>query len=119
NRNNLAGQPLQLTVAQRTTIYRTIIPQGRGRRPIVRERIVTEPAVPAPVVRERLVTRPVDDYAYDYRYSDAYAYRYGDAYRYDDDYAYAPPAVPRRAIVPPASVYQDYAYAVGDRVAAT
>jgi len=33
--------PLALTPAQRTTIYRTIIPQGRGRGPIVRERIVT------------------------------------------------------------------------------
>src|SRR5947199_39773 len=46
--------PLALTPAQRTTIYRTIIPQGRGRGPIVRERIVTEPVVPAPVVRERV-----------------------------------------------------------------
>src|SRR5262245_45240437 len=35
-------QPLALTPAQRTTIYRTIIPQGRGRGPIVKERIVTE-----------------------------------------------------------------------------
>jgi len=36
--------PLALTPAQRTTIYRTIIPQGRGRGPIVRERIVNPPA---------------------------------------------------------------------------
>src|SRR5438876_7869837 len=78
----VAGRPLALTPAQRTTIYRTIIPQGRGRAPIVRERIVTEPVVPAPVVRERVVTRPVDDYAY------AYDYRYSDAYRYGDAYAY-------------------------------
>ena len=39
-------QPVPLTQAQRTTIYRTIIPQGRGRQPIVRERIVTEPVAP-------------------------------------------------------------------------
>ena len=42
-------QPVPLTQAQRTTIYRTIIPQGRGRGPIVREQIVTEPV--APMVR--------------------------------------------------------------------
>src|SRR5688572_25586195 len=36
----VATQPLALTPTQRTTIYRTIIPQGRGRGPIVRERIV-------------------------------------------------------------------------------
>src|SRR5258705_10514569 len=64
-------QALQLTQAQRTTIYRTIVPQGRGRAPIVRERIVTEPVGPVPPGRDRMV----DDYAYDYRYGD---YRYGD-----------------------------------------
>ena len=58
--------PVPLTQAQRTTIYRTIIPQGRGRQPIVRERIVTEPV--APVARERVVTQPMD--------SDYYAYGY-------------------------------------------
>ena len=52
----MVAPPLALTPAQRTTIYRTIIPQGRGRGPIVRERIVTEPVAPAPVVRERVVT---------------------------------------------------------------
>ena len=40
--------PLALTPAQRTTIYRTIIPQGRGRGPIVKERIVSESVAPAP-----------------------------------------------------------------------
>jgi hypothetical protein len=55
--------PLALTPAQRTTIYRTIIPQGRGRGPIVRERIVTESVAPAPVVRER-VAPPGSAYAY-------------------------------------------------------
>jgi len=88
-------EPLQLTPAQRTTIYRTIIPQGRGRAPIVRERIVTEPVVPT--VRERIVTRPIDDYAYDY----------------GPDYAYAP----RR--VAPADPYYDNAYVVGSRVPQT
>ena len=62
-----------LTPAQRTTIYRTIIPQGRG--PIVKERIVTE-TVPVPAVRERVVTPPaVSAYAYPVgsRVTDAYA----------------------------------------------
>ena len=69
----VTGQPLALTPAQRTTIYRTIIPQGRGRGPIVRERIVTETA-PAPVARERVVTPPaVADYTVGSRVSDAYA----------------------------------------------
>jgi hypothetical protein len=53
------GAPLALTPAQRTTIYRTIIPQGRGRGPIVREQIVTESVAPAPVVRERIAPAPV------------------------------------------------------------
>jgi len=70
-------QPLALTPAQRTTIYRTIIPQGRGRGPIVKERIITESVAPAPVVRERVVPRVGVDYAADYvvgsRVSDSYA----------------------------------------------
>jgi hypothetical protein len=67
--------PLALTPAQRTTIYRTIIPQGRGRGPIVRERIVTESVAPAPVVRERSVNPPpASAYAaVGSRVSDAYA----------------------------------------------
>jgi hypothetical protein len=67
--------PLALTPAQRTTIYRTVIPQGGGRGPIVKERIVTE-TVPAPAVRERVVTQPaVPAYAYSVgsRVADAYA----------------------------------------------
>ena len=43
----VSAPPLALTPAQRTTIYRTIIPQGRGREPIVRERIVNPPAASA------------------------------------------------------------------------
>jgi len=86
--------PLQLTPNQRATIYRTIVPQGRGRAPIVRERIEIAPAAPvAPPAR--IVTRPYDSYA-----SDA-----GDAY------AYAPS---NRAVVAP-DAYGDYAY-VGARV---
>ena len=80
-------QPVPLTQAQRTTIYRTIIPQGRGRQPIVRERIVTEPV--APIVRERVVTGELDAYAY----GDGYAYSndgYRDPYAYRDAYAYEP-----------------------------
>ena len=73
----VGGQSLALTARQRTTIYRTIIPQGRGRAPIVRERIVTEPVapvVPAPAVRERVVTAPVvADYAVGSRVAESYA----------------------------------------------
>jgi hypothetical protein len=66
--------PLALTPAQRTTIYRTIIPQGRGRGPIVKERIVSESVAPAPVVGERVVTQPaVADYTVGTRVRDAYA----------------------------------------------
>jgi len=90
----IIGRPLQLTPAQRTTIYRTIIPQRRGRAPIVRERIITEPVAPV-----------VQDYAYGYN-------------GYDADYAYVPPPAPR-AIVTPPGAYGDYAYAVGARVPAT
>ena len=51
-----SGAALALTPIQRTTIYRTIIPQGRGKGPIVRERIVTETVAPAAVAR-RSTTR--------------------------------------------------------------
>jgi hypothetical protein len=69
----VTGAPLALTPAQRTTIYRTIIPQGKGRGPIVRERIVTETVAPAPTVRERVVTQPAAEYTVGSRVSDAYA----------------------------------------------
>jgi hypothetical protein len=107
-------QPVPLTQAQRTTIYRTIIPQGRGRQPIVRERIVTEPI--APVVRERVVTGELDAYAY----GDGYAYSngYRDPYAYRDGYArgaYAyEPRYQRRYVEPDA--YSANAYVVGARV---
>jgi hypothetical protein len=98
----VVDRPLQLTPAQRTTIYRTIVPQGRGRAPIVREKIVTEPI--APVV-EAPIAPPPDAYAYDY---------------YNSDYAYVPapreyvPA-PRERIAPADA----YAYAVGAHVPPT
>jgi hypothetical protein len=50
--------PLQLTPTQRTTIYRTIVPQGRNRAPIVKERVVTETTGSAAAV-SRSVSRPV------------------------------------------------------------
>ena len=72
----VSAPPLALTPAQRTTIYRTIIPQGRGRGPIVRERIVTESVAPAPVARERIVNPPAGSghaYTVGSRVGDAYA----------------------------------------------
>src|SRR5262245_1045005 len=81
----VTAPPLALTPAQRTTIYRTIIPQGRGRGPIVRERIVTESVAPAPAVRERTVNPPAGP---------AYAYAVGS--RVTDASALAP--IPRPAL---------------------
>jgi len=50
------------------------LPQGRGRGPIVKERIVSESVAPAPVVGERVVTQPaVADYTVGTRVRDAYA----------------------------------------------
>jgi hypothetical protein len=69
----VTDQPLALTPAQRTTIYRTIIPQGRGPGPIVKERIVTETIAPAPLAREVVTPPVVADYAVGARVTDAYA----------------------------------------------
>jgi hypothetical protein len=91
----VVAQPLPLTQAQRTIIYRTIIPQGRGRGPIVREQIITEPVSPAPVVRERVITQDLDAYAYG---------------------GWVP--APRERYVEP-EAYGAYAYAVGTRVPAS
>jgi hypothetical protein len=88
--------PLALTPAQRTTIYRTIIPQGRGRGPIVREQIVTEPIAPAPVVRERVAPA-----------GSAYAYAVGS--RVADAYALAP--MPQ-AVVSTVPAVRSYRYMV-------
>ena len=116
-RTVIATQPVPLTQAQRTTIWRTIIPQGRGRQPIVRDRIVTEPV--APIVRERVVTGELDAYAYGdgYAYSNGYGYR--DPYAYRDGYArdaYAyEPRYQQRYVVEP-DAYRANAYVVGARV---
>jgi len=83
----VTAAPLALTPAQRTTIYRTIIPQGRGRGPIVREQIVTESVAPAPVVRERIAPAPVVRERIAPAGS-AYAYAVGS--RVADAYALAP-----------------------------
>jgi hypothetical protein len=63
--NSYAYEPVATAPAvtlapiQRTVVTRTIIPQGRGRGPIVKERIVSETSA------SRVVTRPaVADYAY-------------------------------------------------------
>jgi hypothetical protein len=88
--------PLALTPAQRTTIYRTIIPQGRGRGPIVRERIVTESVAPAPVARERIAPA-----------ASAYAYAVGS--RVADASALAP--MPRAVAVTVPAV-RSYRYMV-------
>jgi hypothetical protein len=86
---------LQLTPSQRTTIYRTIVPQGRGRAPIVRERIVIEPA--APVVQERIVRSPAPVYA-----APTYSRPGYDDYAYAGDYALAVGSpVPRAAPLAP------------------
>jgi len=109
-------QPVPLTQAQRTTIYRTIIPQGRGRQPIVRERIVTESVPAAPIVREQVVTGALDAYAY----GDTRAYR--DVYAYDPPprYSYDAPAYQRRYVVEPDPYSANAsAYFVGGRVPAT
>jgi Protein of unknown function (DUF1236) len=90
----VTAPPPALTPAQRTTIYRTVIPQGGGRGPIVKERVVTETA-PAPVVRERVVTQPA---------TPAYAYSVGS--RVTDAYALAPLPQSVVATVPAVSSYR-------------
>jgi hypothetical protein len=92
----VSAPPLALTPAQRTTIYRTIIPQGRGRGPIVRERIVTESIAPAPVARERIAPA-----------ASAYAYAVGS--RVADASALAP--MPQ-AVASTVSAVRSYRYMV-------
>jgi hypothetical protein len=62
----VAAPRVAIAPTQRTVVSRTIIPQGRGRGPIVKERIVTETT--APVIRRQAV-----DYAYGSAVTDAYA----------------------------------------------
>jgi len=92
----VSAPPLALTPAQRTTIYRTIIPQGRGRGPIVRERIVTESVAPPPVARERIAPA-----------ASAYAYAVGS--RVADASALAP--MPQ-AVASTVSAVRSYRYMV-------
>jgi Protein of unknown function (DUF1236) len=47
-----------LTPGQSAKIYRTVIPQGRGRAPIVREQIVIKLVVPMPLARKRIDDLP-------------------------------------------------------------
>jgi hypothetical protein len=54
----IVREPLNLTPAQRTTVYRTIVPQGRGKQPIIRERVVTETMGSGAAVRDRVVVDP-------------------------------------------------------------
>jgi hypothetical protein len=51
----VVSEPIAVTPVERTTVYRNVFPQGPGRAPIVRERIVTERFAPA---RERVVVQP-------------------------------------------------------------
>jgi hypothetical protein len=59
-RRTVVREPLDLTPAQRTTIYRTIVPQGRGKQPIVRERIVRESVGRNVPPRERVIIDEVE-----------------------------------------------------------
>ncbi len=118
-------RPLSLTPAQRTTTYRTIVPQGRGRKPIIKERIVTEPVVPAaPIVRERVVTRPAEAA---YAYAPLPGERVVTRPAAESDYAYASttPIVRERVVTPapqPSYAYDAYSpsrpyrYVVNNRV---
>ena len=54
-RRTVVREPLDLTPTQRTTIYRTIVPQGRGKQPILRERIVRENVGRSIPPRERVI----------------------------------------------------------------
>jgi hypothetical protein len=109
----VTAPPVAIARTRRTVVSRTIIPQGRGRGPIVKERIVTETT--APVVR-----RPAVDYAYGSAVTDAYAYEpapaprvvrrpvvvyYGP--RVTDSYAYAPIEQPVVTTVP---IVRSYRY---------
>jgi hypothetical protein len=88
----ILSRPLDLTPVERTTVYRTIEPQGGGRAPIVKERIVTERYAPAPILGERAVMPAADaNYAYFAR----------------------PPTSGERLIAQPAEA--GYAYVVGRR----
>jgi hypothetical protein len=100
--------PFAVATTQRTVVNRTIIPQGRGRAPIVKERIVSETVAPR-VVRERVVARPVVAESYAYApVRDRVVTRpavWADDYAYSG-YAYAP--VVRERVVRRPTVVVDY-----------
>jgi hypothetical protein len=97
----VTAPPVAVARTRRTVVSRTIIPQGRGRGPIVKERIVTETT--APVVRSRVV-----DYAYGTR---PVVVEYGP--RATDSYALAPIEQPVVTTVP---VVRPYRY-INNRLA--
>jgi hypothetical protein len=127
--------PEYIAPTQRTVIDRTVIPQGNGRAPIVRERVVTDTynttvTAPAAVATDAYAyVPPASTYTYTppastYTYlppAPAYTYTYNynrdDRYyvgpRYTetvvDSYAYVPPATTTVTALPP-SVAQSYAY---------
>jgi hypothetical protein len=101
----VTAPPVVIAPTQRTVVDRTIIPQGRGRAPIVRERIVTETT--APVVRPGVLARPA------LAVTDAYAY--APAPRVvvrpvTDAYAYVPPRPVIAQPVVTVPVVQTYRY---------
>src|SRR5262249_31840043 len=53
-----ASARTSLTPGQSAKVYRIVIPQGRGRAPIVRERFVIKLVVPMPVARKRIEDAP-------------------------------------------------------------
>ena len=107
----VAAPSIAVAPTRRTIVDRTIIPQGRGRAPIVRERIVTETS--APVVRPRVAARAV---AVTEAYALAPAPRLVRRPIVTDAYALAPAPVPRVVTRPVVYDYgpqvtEAYAYA--------
>ncbi len=60
----ITTQPLSLTPAQRTTIYRTIVPRTGNRKPIVHEKVVTETVGRPPAVATERIVRPAPSVQY-------------------------------------------------------
>jgi len=87
-----------LAPVSRTTVYRSVQPQGGGLAPIVRERIVTERYAPGPLVRETVQTPVVEAYAYQPGYAPV-----ANTYAYSPNYAapaYAAPVANAYAYSP-------------------
>ena len=137
----VAPSPYTLAPTQRTIVDRTVIPQGNGRAPIVRERVVTDTYGSAPAVTgdyayvpRTVYTAPVaDSYAYvpPATYTapvvDSYAYVPATTYAAPvDSYAYVPRATYTEPVVesyywaprPPLAVGESYAYVPNSGVAA-